>query len=209
MTDAALADRAELLAKVSLHWLLRFATGISGTYVVAEVLGWSPAYLAPLFVGVLLSSLAGSPPLKVGLALIAVMALAAAFGFVLSSLLVSNPAILFGCCTLVVFITLNTMAQGRAVLPMTLLLLCVTLVPINAVVSPAHADVLPVALTRGMAVAVLATWVLFAIWPGVLPPKPQLPTADVVDPTRVALIGTAIIAPLVLGFSTARTMRPR
>lgn len=209
MTDAALADRAELLAKASLHWLLRFATGISGTYVVAEVLGWSPAYLAPLFVGVLLSSLAGSPPLKVGLALMAVMALAAAFGFVLSSLLVSNPAILFGCCTLVVFITLNTMAQGRAVLPMTLLLLCVTLVPINAVVSPAHADVLPVALTRGMAVAVLATWVLFAIWPGVLPPKPQLPTADVVDPTRVALIGTAIIAPLVLGFSTARTMRPR
>lgn len=154
-----------------------------------------------MFVGVLLSHLPGPPPLKLGLMLMAIMGLAAAFGFFVSTLLAGTPAILFGCACLVIFIALNTMAHGRAVLPMTLLLLCITLVPINALANPAHADVLPVALARGMAVAVLAVWVLYAVWPEVLPPLPQLPAAaDVATPTRVALVGTAIIAPLVLAF---------
>jgi len=200
VTEIARSVPADPLAKARMQWFLRFGTGVSATYVLGEALGWSPAYLPPLFTAMLLSHLPGPLPPKFGLVLIAAVGIPAAFAYFLSVLLVATPAVLFGCAALVIFIAYNTMAHGRAVLPMTFLLITVTLVPINTVVSPAHADVLPLALTKGMAVAVIAIWILFALWPERFAAKPQLSTADVVSPTRVALVGTAILAPLLLAF---------
>jgi len=200
VTDAALSTRTDPLAKARLQWLIRFGVGVSGTYVVSEALEWSPAYLAPLFTAMLLAHLPRQLPLKLGLVLIAVIGTAAAVGYLISVLLVATPTVLFGCASLVIFVALNTMAHGRAVMPMTFLLISVTLVPINAIVSPAHAAALPIALTKGMAVAVLAVWIVFAIWPEGFVPKPLLSTADVASPTRVAVVGAAILSALLLAF---------
>jgi hypothetical protein len=90
------------------------------------------------------------------------------------------------------------MAKGKAALPMTLLLLCISTVPVIAIEVPAYADVLPTALSRGMAVAMLNVWLVHAIWPEVLPPTPPPQSAASSSPLRMALLGSAIIMPLIL-----------
>lgn len=198
MTSVVLSDRRDPLAKARLHTLLRFGVGISASFVVGEAFGWRPSFLAPMFTAVLLANLPVSPPLKVGILLTAVTALSAGFAFVVSSLLVGSPQILFGSIAIVIFGALYTMAKGKAALPMTLLLLCIATVPVIAIEVPAYADILPTALTRGMAVAMINVWIVHAIWPEVLPPIPPPQPASLASPTRMALLGSAIIMPLIL-----------
>jgi hypothetical protein len=94
------------------------------------------------------------------------------------------------------------MAKGLAALPMTLLLLCVATIPIVTLVIPAYAELLPIAMARGMAVAVLIVWAVFAIWPVTTPPAAKPPAGDPVTPLRLALTGTAIVMPLLLAYMT-------
>jgi hypothetical protein len=200
VTDLALRSGADPLAKARLHTLLRFGVGISASFVAGEALGWTPSFVAAMFTAVLLANLPVSPPLKVGIVLVAVTGLSAGFAFVLSSLLLGTPAILFGAICVVVFAALYTMAKGKAALPMTLLLMCVSTVPVVAMAAPAYAGVLPTALARGMAVAMLTVWLMHAIWPEVLPPvRPPKPTEHA-SPVTMALLGSAIILPLILAY---------
>lgn len=182
--------------------MLRFAGGVTAAFVLAELMGWAPTFLPPLLTAVLLANLPFSPPLKVGLLLAGVMAFSALFAFALSSLLLGSPTVLFGCLAVIIFCALYTMAKGQAALPMTLLLLCVSAIPIVTLVVPAYADVLPIAMARGMAVAVLIVWTVFAIWPQTLPPAAKPPAAPGASPLRLALTGTAIIMPLLLAYLT-------
>jgi hypothetical protein len=198
VASIALSSGADPLAKARLHTLLRFAAGISGTYVLGEALGWTPSFIAPMFTAVLLANLPVSPPFKVGFMLTAVTGLAAGFAFVLSSLLLGTPSVLFLAMAIVVFVALYTMAKGKAALPMTLLLLCVSTVPVVALEVPAFAGVLPTALTLGMAVAMLTVWTVHAIWPAILPPSAPPQPAALASPATMALLGSAIIMPLVL-----------
>lgn len=198
MTDIALQSGADPLATAKLHVLLRFGAGVTAGFVLAEVMGWMPTFLVPLLTGVLLANLPVSPPLKVGILLAGVMTISAAFAFALSSLLVGSPTILFGVLGIIIFAALYTMAKGQAALPVTLLLLCVATVPVVTLVVPAYADLLPIAMARGMVVAVLIVWIVFAIWPKVPPPGAKPPVVDLASPLRVALTGTAIVMPLLL-----------
>jgi hypothetical protein len=132
--------------------------------------------------------------------LVAVTGLSALFAFVLSSLLLGTPSILFGAIGVVVFAALYTMAKGKAALPMTLLLMCVATVPVVAMAAPAYAGLLPTALARGMAVAMLTVWLVHAIWPEVLPPSPPPKPVAHASPVTMALLGSAIILPLMLAY---------
>lgn len=202
MTDIALRSGADPLAQAKLHALLRFGTGVAAAFVLAELMGWVPTFLVPLLTAVLLANLPGSPPFKVGFALTAVMTVSALFAFVLSSLLIGSPSVLFGCLGIIIFGALYTMAKGQAALPMTFLLLCVATIPVVALVVPAYADLLPVAMARGMAVAILIIWAVYAIWPQTAPPTARPPAAGYASPLRLALTGTAIIMPLLLAYLT-------
>jgi hypothetical protein len=178
--------------------LLRFGVGVTGGFVLAEAMGWLPTFVVPLLTGVLLANLPVSPPLKVGILLAGVMTVSALFAFVLSSFLVGLPFILYGCVAIVIFAALYTMAKGQAALPMTLMLLCVATIPVVTLVIPDYADLLPTAMARGMIVAVLIVWLVFAIWPQVTPPAPKPPATSLGSPLRVALTGAAIVMPLLL-----------
>jgi hypothetical protein len=200
VASVALPSGADPLARARLHTLLRFAAGISGSYVLGEALGWTPSFIAPMFVAVLLANLPISPPFKVGIALVAVTALSAGLAFVLSSFLIGTPGILFGAVAIIVFGALYTMAKGKAVLPMTLLLVCIATVPVVAMEVPAFAGALPTALIRGMAVAMITVWLVHAVWPAVTPPVPPAKPAALASPVTIALLGSAIIMPLILVF---------
>ena len=111
--------------------MLRFSVGTTAAFVVCEWMGWQPSALAPVLTGVLLASLPVSPPPKVGLALVIVMG---DFGLVriLSDDLARarRRTLLFGVIGLIMFLAFAGLAQAKAQLPLTLLLMCIAVVPV-------------------------------------------------------------------------------
>jgi hypothetical protein len=186
------------IATARLHALLRFTAGTTVAFIASEAMGWAPTFLAPVLVAVLLASLPAAPPLKVGLGLVLVMAVAAGLAFVLSSLLQLVPIILTGLVGVLIFVAFEAMAQQRAKLPATLLLLCMATIPVIALTAPAYAAVLPKALVRSMAVAVVLVWAVYAAWPCIArrPPQPAAVAKD--EPIKMALVGTAVVMPVML-----------
>ena len=188
-------DRAEA---ARLQFVLRFAFGTTASFVICEWMGWQPSALAPVLTGVLLANLPASPPPKVGIVLVVLMALSAWLAFFLTTWLSQTPHLLVAVIGLIIFLAFAGLAQGKGQLPLTLLLICMAVVPDVTLTVSQYAGILPAMLVRGMALAVIFTWIGFAIWP--LPPMkdpdPPAPPADY--PVAAALAGTAIVLPLVL-----------
>ena len=74
-------------------------------------------------------------------------------------------------------------------------------VPVVVMIAPQHAEAVPVAMIRGMAVALLMIQLAYLAWPRRLPrsaaPAPaSLPSA----PLAMALASTAVLVPLMLAF---------
>ena len=180
------------------HFVLRFSFGTTAAFIICEWMGWQPSALAPVLTGVLLANLPVSPPPKVGLVLVIVMALSAWFAFILTALLNQTPHLLFGIIALVLFLIFAGLAQAKAQLPLTLLLICITVVPVVSLTLSQFAGVLPGLLVKAMALAVVFTWVAFAIWPLPSPKGPEPAAAPSENPVAAAAIGTAIVLPLML-----------
>jgi hypothetical protein len=187
------------IAASRLHTWLRFSTGITIAFILSEAMGWSPTFLAPVLFAVLATSIPVAPPLKMGLGLFLIMAATATLAFLLSTLLQGTPHILVGAIAVLVFVAFAAIAQGRGKLPATFLLLCISTIPVLAIVAPAQAGVMPLAMARSMAVGVLVLWCMHAIWPkvaaGTAPPPPAIPNAA---PLQAALVGTAVVMPVML-----------
>lgn len=183
-------------AVARLHAVLRFGTGLTLAFVICEAMGWLPSFLAPLLLGALLTNLPSAPPLKAGLMLVAVMAAAALVAFMLPSLLLETPGVMVGAIGVVLFFGFALIAQGRAKLPALLLLICMAPIPVIVMVAPAQAGIMPLAMTRAMAIAVLLAWCMYALWPQVLPPAARPVPAPIASPAMTALMGTAVVLPL-------------
>src|ERR1044072_8560139 len=187
------------------HATLRFAFGVTLALVACELLQWVPTFLAPVLTAVLLVNIPVRPPLKVAIGLIAIIAAAALTALVLSTALLPSPPILFGVAAVVVFRGLYSIAAGRSLLAPLLLLICVTTIPVIALQSPAVAASFAYALVRAMVLAILVIWISYLLWPRVRPPRPPppappAPVAPLPPGARLksALLGTAIVAPLML-----------
>jgi hypothetical protein len=181
-----------------LHFVLRFSVATTASFIVCELMGWQPSALAPVLTGVLLASLPGSPPLKVGFALVLVMAICAWLAFFLTTFLSQVPHILFLVIGIIMFIAFAGLAQAKAQLPLTLLLICISVVPVVTLTISQFAGILPGMLVRGMILAVLFTWIGFAVWPLPSPKKPDPPAPPAESAPAAAAIGTAIVLPLML-----------
>jgi hypothetical protein len=186
------------IAIARIHAFLRFSTGITVAFILAEAMGWAPTFLPPVLFAVLVTSLPFSPPLKVGVSLVVVMATAALVAFTLSSLLRSSPQVLVGAIAVVIFLAFTVMAEGRAKLPGTLLLLCMATIPVIAMIAPALAGLLPIALVRAMATALFILWCMYALWPEVAPRAAPPAAAPIASPVKTALVGTAVVMPMML-----------
>ena len=195
LTSRRATDPAEA---ARLHFVLRFSVGTTAAFVVCEWAGWQPSALAPVLTGVLLANLPVSPPPKVGFALILVMAISAWFAFFLTTLLSQVPSLLFGVIGLVMFLALAGLAQAKAQLPLTLLLMCISVVPVVTLTISEYAGIFSGLLVRAMALAVIFTWIAFAIWPLPSPKSPDPPAPPLRSPAAAAALGTAIVLPLML-----------
>ena len=191
---AAMRDPA---AQARLHTILRFAAGTTGALVVCEAMGWYPSFLAPLLAGVLLANLPVAPPFKLGFGLILIQAAGAYGAYILTSLLHQTPVVLFGAIALILLLCFANLARGRGFLPILLVLIAFSTIPVVTMVAPQQAGALPLAFTRGMAVAVCAVWLAHAALPKIRPsPAPSSAAHDY--PVARALTGIAIVMPLML-----------
>ncbi|QSX78787.1 DUF2955 domain-containing protein [Agrilutibacter solisilvae] len=195
--DPGRPDETVLAAR---HATLRFAVAVSLAFVVCEAMTWRPTFLAPLLAGVLLVNLPGRPPFKVGAMLVVAMALAALFSWLLSTLLQHAPVVLFGAISVCLFVLFLTMLTGGPALPAILGLVCLSTVPIVAMAYPTEAGRLPLALVRGIALAMLAIWLVYAVWPRSLPRRAAPPPAAPPAPIATALAATAVVVPMMLVF---------
>ena len=180
------------------HFVLRFAFGTTLAFTACEYMGWQPSALSAVFSGILLGNLPAAPPFKVGFAVTLSIWLAAWFAFLLTTHLNESPLVLFGAIGLVLFVALAFLAQGKGALPLTLLLVCIAVIPVITLMIPTEGHRLAQIFARGMMVAVACTWVVHAIWPrpfAAFPPgENELPD----DPIRMALAGTAVVLPIML-----------
>jgi hypothetical protein len=181
-----------------LHTILRFAGGTTGAFVVSEAMGWYPTFLGPLLAGVLLANLPKAPPLKLGIVLILVQAAGAYGAYMLTSLFLESPLVLFGIIALILLVCFANLAQGRGFLPLLLVLIAFSTVPIVTMMAPQQASGLAFAFMRGMAIAVVAVWIAHAIWPKLSPPAPKAAQSLLEYPIALAITGVAFVLPIML-----------
>jgi hypothetical protein len=181
-----------------LHFVLRFGFGTTAAFIACEYMGWQPSALAPVLTAVLLASLPVSPPFKVGVVLVVIMAICAWSAFLLTTLFSQSPHLLFGCIAVIMFFAFSGLAQAKGQLPLTLLLICFAVVPVVTLTLAEYAGILPGLLVRSMALAILFAWVGFAIWPRPSPKPPDPASAPLKNPWAPAAVGTLIILPLML-----------
>ena len=181
-----------------LQFVLRFAFGTTASFAICEWMGWQPSALAPVLTGVLLANLPASPPPKVGIVLVVLMAVSAWLAFFLTTWLSQTPHILFPAIGFIMFLAFVGLARGKGQLPLTLLLICMAVVPVVTLTISQYSGILPGMLVRGMALAVIFTWIAFVIWPLPPPKEPDPPPPPSESPVAAALIGTAIVLPLML-----------
>ena len=197
--QAALA-RPVATEQAELHFVLRFSVGTTAAFIACEYMGWQPSALAPVLTGVLLANLPVAPPPKVGFALTIVMALSAWFAFLLTTYLSQVPHLLFGIIGLVLFAIFAGLARAKAQLPLTLLLICITVVPVITLTLSQYAGLFPSILVRAMGLAMIFTWLAYALWPLPSPKRPDPPAPPSQAPIASALVGTAIVLPLMLAY---------
>lgn len=190
-----LVDPAEAARK---HFILRFAVGTTLGYTVCEMMGWQPAVLAAVLSGILLANIPTALPFKAGLVLVLVMYLSAWMTYALTVWLHGVPHILFGVIGLILFLAFATLAQAKAQLPMTLLLICIAIVPVMTLTNDDLGARLREVLVRAMGIAVINTWIMHAIWPrvAIIPKAP--PQQAVGAPVATAAVGTLIVLPVML-----------
>ena len=193
--NAAAIDPIEMARR---QFVLRFSFATTACFIVSEWMGWQPSAIAPVLTAVLLANMPASPPLKLGLVLILVMGICAWLAFFLTTFLNQVPHLLFAVIGLIMFIALAGLAQAKAQLPLTLLLMCISVVPVVTLTMSEYAGIFPALLARAMALAMVFTWIGFAIWPLPSPKAPDPPAPPLDSPVAAAFIGTAIVLPVML-----------
>lgn len=182
------------------HAALRFAFGVTVALVASELMQWVPTFLAPVLVAVLLVNVPVRPPLKLAVALVAIVAATALIALFLSIALLRSPPILFGVAAVVVFRTLYAIAEGRPRVAALFMLICVTTLPVVALESSSAAGTFAYALVRATCVAIVVAWISHLLWPRVRPPRSAARAAPLPPGLRLksALLGTAVLTPLML-----------
>ncbi|MUV13691.1 DUF2955 domain-containing protein [Noviluteimonas gilva] len=181
------------------HATLRFAVGVTVAFVACELLRWSPSFLAAALTVALLGNLPVRLSPKLAIGLLISISFAALLAFLLSVWFRDTPVILFGLLGLCVLLAYHKMLGGGSPLPPLLMLICLAVIPVIALTAPPYAHVLPLALVRGMLVALAVIALVWIVWPEPIPPKPPAPPPVLAaSPLSLALRATAVILPLML-----------
>ena len=182
------------------HTVLRFAFGVTLSFVVAELMEWNPPYLAPVLTCVVLANIPMRPPIKVALGFSLVVGASAFLGVILAYAFRGAPHVLFGVCTLIIFRALYSLARGTPKLGPLFIIICTAAIPMVGLQSLVAAELIAGVFAKGAMLSMFMAWVAWLVFPKALPPRavakvvPLTPEAAL----QSALLGTAILGPLML-----------
>ena len=180
--------------------VFRFAFGVTLAFVAGELMKLTVPFLAPVLTCVVLANIPVRPPLKVALGFCLVIGVSAFLGLMLSYAFRGVPHILFGASALIVFLALYALAKGASKLAPLFILVCVTVVPVIGLQTLVAAEGFAVAFASGACFAMFVAWVSWLVFPKALPPRAAAKVVPLTPEAALqsALLGTAILAPLVL-----------
>ena len=184
--------------------ILRLGVGITLAAGVSLTISWPAAFLAPVLATSLLASGAPCPSLRTGAGLVAIIAVAAAFGLaVVAPLAIYYPLICAIAIGLFLFLIFRASYGGTSPFLILWLLISVLLIPMIAQQSLASAEALAGSLVLGGAVAVGFTWLAHVLVPdptGTKAPARAPSAAESEQQNLRAAITTGVVYPVALVF---------
>lgn len=183
------------------HTVIRFAFGVTLSFVVAELMEWNPPYLAPVLTCVVLANIPVRPPIKVALGFSLVVGASAFLGVILAYAFRGAPHVLFGVCGLIIFRALYALARGTPKLGPLFIIICTAAIPMVGLQSLPAAERIAGVFAKGAMLAMFMAWVSWLVFPKALPPRAAAATPFPLTPEAAlqsALLGIAILGPLLL-----------
>jgi len=203
-TDASARSASSIVADDSRtrRAILRFAFGVTGCFVTAEILDWDFAFLGPMFAAQLLSSLAPPPTLGAAVVILGLIAGAMIFNLAVVAVFLSSPWCLILAVLLVLYVAFYAQRRGAPNLATMALQVGAVAMPALAGASDTLAPRFAANLVQAMAIAILTAWIMHSILPDRAafkspagPPTKRIATER--EAAYFALRNTLILAPIV------------
>ena len=178
----------------------RIAFAAAAGLTLGKVLGWDFPFLPPLLAVQLLT---GPAPLnlKQGFGFVAAMTAACGFSVLVAQIFADVPIILILVLALLVFLGFLMLARGQAVAVAAIFLITISVVPLLAITSLSLAYGLVFTLIAGSFLAVLLSFLAYALFPAHAPLKQDVPPpAEVRAPVAAALANATVLTTLVIYF---------
>ncbi|MGI9364695.1 MAG: putative Na+/H+ antiporter, partial [Rhizobiaceae bacterium] len=149
----------------TLKRVLRFACGVSLSFIVTQLVAWPLAYVMPVLTALLL--LDPDPlPVRSAVRVLLMSVLAIFFGYQIATVLTPYPVVFVGVFGLLLFrLYLYLLVSGAHFIGITGALLGCLLMPVLVQVHPAVAASVAVGIVGDLVVAVLMSWVAFMLLP--------------------------------------------
>ena len=197
-TDAA-TERAAPSARAA----FRLAFGVTACFALVEALGWDATFLAPLLAAQMLVKLPRPPSLAQGLAVVVLIGLSTGTVLLITTALISHPAVLILALALLIYLSFYAHLRGAPELATLLVQISAVSLPVIAVLSPDGAIGFAATLLSAGVVALLTVWAAFAAFPegttggdaatGASGPAPAIAA-------RNALLNTLVLLPVLIWF---------
>lgn len=178
------------------------ATGVALAFWVSQAVNWQASFLAPVLAAFLLSLPLPAPSLRGGIVFVLTLLAGLLVGLALVPFIQEYPLAGILALILALFGGFFYSAQGGSPVIGAFLIVGLTVVPVVGSESVDGAITLTKAFTFGAFVAVLFTWVAYALFPepprpaGDRPPKPPPPERGAA--ARIALRSLLVVIPPVL-----------
>ncbi len=180
---------------------LRLAFGVALTFVVAQLIGWPMAHIAPLLAGLLLQE-ASPQSVRQALRILGTALSAIVGGFLTALFLLPYPAAMALVFSVVLFrLYLYVLMSGLQIMIFAGILIGTVIMPVLVQVLPEVAFIAGFGLLMDFVVAVLAAWIAFLVVPSSkAPPAPIHGTLSYTEAASIAATLTVVVAPLLIGF---------
>jgi hypothetical protein len=179
---------------------LRFITGVTLGFMVAQLLDWQLAYIMPVMLSMLLSG--PTIDVKTGALFIAVILGGCLFGLLLSMSVINYPllcVLLFGLLLLHIYRAGNNGLSPFAVI---MLIMGLMVIPLLGLPSLQLSWMLVKGLATSGLVAVGIAIIFFSVFPVTPDPVPAEPPHRILSADLAAVISTLVILPLMVIFYT-------
>jgi hypothetical protein len=175
---AASGTLAAWRADLRLVRVFRYAVGSTLAVALAMGIDWQLSFLTPILALSFFAPPAKCPAPKAMAGFVGIVALAGAFGVLISATLLVYPAVFLLVEFLLLFLLYNRNARGAPPLLTTFLMIAVTVIPVVALQSMDLAIAVAQGLAVGAAGAMVVVWLAYALIPDPASDEPYAPPGE-------------------------------